>query len=65
MGNLMLKQRQSNKIYVRSVNELGGNELDSYTIVMRAMPDLVGTSSKLIVLLMVQTSNIAAMAQNT
>ena len=28
------------------------------------MPDLVGTSSKLIVLLMVQTSNIA-MAQNT
>ena len=34
MEYLMLKQRQSNKIYVRSVNELGGNELDSYTIVM-------------------------------
>ena len=31
MGYLMLKQKQSNKIYVRSVNDLGGNELNSYT----------------------------------
>ena len=32
MEYLMLKQRQSNKIYVTSVNELGGNELNSCTI---------------------------------
>ena len=49
---------------MRSVNELGENELNSYIIVMRAMPNLVGTSSRLIVLLMVQTSNLT-IAKNT
>ena len=49
---------------MRGVNELGENELKSYIIVMRAMPNLVGTSSKLIVLLMVQTSNLT-ITENT
>ena len=34
MGYLMSKQRQRNKIYARRVNELGGNRLNSSTIVM-------------------------------